>query len=240
MLVRLCLVGLTVLLLGSMSAALAQTSELPSPLRTPQQEAGYAIGLQIGEKLRGDGLDASVIELRALLLGVQDAMESKKPRIAATQVDQALQRVQQVAEQKLNARIQKEGKENRDLGEKFVAKYKKFAGVQTLPSGVLYRVVKEGQGPSPTANDRVKTHYTGKFVNGKVFDSSVERNEPAVFPVNRVIRGWTEALQMMKVGDKWQLVIPPEMAYGKQGTPDGTIPPESTLVFDIELLEIVK
>lgn len=240
MFVRPCLVGLTVLISGWLSAAFAQESQLPSPLRTPQQEAGYAIGLQIGEKLRGDGLNASVIDLRALLLGLQDAMESKQPRITATQVDQALQRVQQVAEQTLNARLQREGDKNRADGAKFIARYKEFPGVQTLPSGVLYRVVKSGKGPSPTENDRVKTHYTGKTVDGKVFDSSVQRNQPAVFPVNGVIRGWTEALQKMKVGDKWQLVIPPELAYGKQGTPDGTIPPEATLVFDIELLEIVK
>ena len=239
MLVRPFLVGLTVLLLGGMSAVQAQPGELPNPLRTPEQEAGYAIGLQIGQGFKNDGLDTNTIDLRALLLGIQDAMQSKEPRIADTQVKKALERMQQIAQQNAVVRIKEEGTRNRTQGQQFIAKYKKFQGVKSLPSGVLYRVVKSGNGPSPKQTDRVKTHYTGKLVDGTVFDSSVERNQPAVFPVNGVIRGWTEALQSMKVGDKWQLVIPPEMAYGKQGSPP-VIPPEATLVFDIELLDIVK
>lgn len=239
MLVRPCLVGLTVLVLGAMSAVRAQPGELPNPLRTPEQEAGYAIGLQIGRGFQNDGIDGNIIELQALLLGIQDAMQSNETRITDAQIQKALQRVQQIAEQKQNARINQQANKNRVQGDQFVAKYKKFKGVQSLPSGVLYRVVKSGKGATPTETDRVKTHYTGKLVDGTVFDSSVKRNEPAVFPVNRVIPGWTEALQEMKVGDKWQLVIPPEMAYGKRGSPP-VIPPDATLVFDIELLDIVK
>ncbi len=238
MLVRPLLVGLTVLWLGSISSAQAQPGQLPNPLRTPEQEAGYAIGLQIGQGLKNDGLTANLIDLKAMLLGIQDAIQSKQPRIAETQVKASLQRIQQIAQQNASVRLKQEGTKNQAQGQQFMAKYKKFKGVKSLPSGVLYRVVKSGSGPSPAATDRVKTHYTGKLVDGKVFDSS-EGGQPAVFPVEGVIRGWTEALQSMKVGDKWQLVIPPELAYGERGSPP-VIPPQATLVFDIELLDIVK
>ena len=108
--------------------------------------------------------------------------------------------------------------------------------MQVLPSGLQYKVLKAGTGPSPKASDTVKTHYHGTFINGKVFDSSVDRGEPIEFPVNGVIKGWTEALQLMKVGDKWQLVIPSDLAYGPDG--QGPIPPHSVLVFEVELLGI--
>ena len=111
-------------------------------------------------------------------------------------------------------------------------------GVKVLPSGLQYKVLKAGDGPSPAATDTVKTHYHGTFINGEVFDSSVERGEPIEFPVNGVIKGWTEALQLMKVGDKWQLFVPSDLAYGPEG--QGPIPPNSVLVFEVELLGVSK
>jgi FKBP-type peptidyl-prolyl cis-trans isomerase FklB len=111
--------------------------------------------------------------------------------------------------------------------------------VTTLPSGLQYKVIKAGTGATPTAADTVRTHYEGRLIDGTIFDSSIKRNEPAEFPVEGVIPGWTEALQKMKVGDKWELVIPSELAYGEAGA-GGAIPPHATLIFDIELLDIVK
>jgi FKBP-type peptidyl-prolyl cis-trans isomerase FklB len=122
---------------------------------------------------------------------------------------------------------------------KFLEENKKAEGVTTLPSGLQYKVLKSGTGATPTADDTVRTHYKGTLIDGTVFDSSYDRGEPAEFPVGGVIKGWTEALQKMKVGDKWQLVIPSELAYGESGA-GGVIPPHATLVFEIELLDIPK
>jgi FKBP-type peptidyl-prolyl cis-trans isomerase len=123
-------------------------------------------------------------------------------------------------------------------GPTFLAETAKKAGVQKTASGLLYEIVKAGDGPKPKATDMVKVHYRGTLIDGREFDSSYKRNEPAVFPVNRVITGWHEALQLMPVGSKWKLYIPSELAYGKQGAAGGLIPPDSVLLFDVELLSI--
>jgi FKBP-type peptidyl-prolyl cis-trans isomerase FklB len=137
-------------------------------------------------------------------------------------------------------KLQEEKKElNKKAGEEFLRINKERAGVQTLPSGLQFQILKEGKGPRPTAHDQVKVHYTGSLINGKIFDSSVERGEPATFGVTQVIPGWVEALQLMPVGSTWRLFIPSELAYGENGAGD-VIEPNSTLQFDVELLEIVK
>jgi len=153
----------------------------------------------------------------------------------------------QIKPEKANAAIQQffnqvskvEGDKNLKAGEEFLASNKAKAGVVTLPSGLQYEIIKAGSGPKPKAEDQVKCHYHGTLIDGKVFDSSVDRGEPAVFPVNRVIPGWTEALQLMPVGSKWKLFIPASLAYGEQGAGQD-IKPNSTLIFEVELLEIVK
>jgi FKBP-type peptidyl-prolyl cis-trans isomerase FklB len=127
--------------------------------------------------------------------------------------------------------------ENLRIGREFLEENKKKPGVVTLPSGLQYEVLKEGDGPKPKANEKVRCHYHGTLINGKVFDSSVERGQPAVFGVNQVIKGWVEALQLMSVGSKWKLYIPSELAYGSQGA-GSSIEPNSTLIFDVELLGI--
>jgi FKBP-type peptidyl-prolyl cis-trans isomerase FklB len=132
-----------------------------------------------------------------------------------------------------------EGAKNQKAGEEFLAANKSKSGVVTLPSGLQYEIIKVGTGSKPAAEDQVKCHYHGTTIDGKVFDSSVERGEPAVFPVNRVIPGWTEALQLMPVGSKWKLFIPSALAYGEKGA-GADIKPNSTLIFEVELLEIVK
>ena len=153
----------------------------------------------------------------------------------------------QIKPEKANAAIQAffaevskgEGDKNLKAGEEFLAANKTKTGVVTLPSGLQYEIIKVGTGPKPTAEDQVKCHYHGTTIDGKVFDSSVDRKEPATFPVNRVIPGWTEALQLMPVGSKWKLFIPAALAYGERGAGQD-IKPNSTLIFEVELLEIVK
>ena len=137
------------------------------------------------------------------------------------------------------SKAQKQGEVNKQQGAAFLAANKSKPGVKTTASGLQYKVLKAGNGPTPKATDKVRTHYHGTLIDGTVFDSSVQRGEPAEFPVSGVIRGWTEALQLMKVGDKWQLFIPSELAYSARGA-GGVIGPNSTLVFEIELLEILK
>ena len=131
-----------------------------------------------------------------------------------------------------------QGTQNLEEGLKFLAENSKKDGVTTLPSGLQYEVLKEGEGDIPVSTDQVKCHYHGTLISGNVFDSSVERGEPAVFPVNGVIQGWVEALQLMSVGSKWKLFVPSELAYGQQGA-GGAIGPNTTLIFDVELLEII-
>ena len=153
----------------------------------------------------------------------------------------------QIKPEKANAAIQAffakaakgEGEKNQKAGEEFLASNKAKSGVVALPSGLQYEIIKAGTGPKPKPEDQVKCHYTGTTIDGKVFDSSVQRGEPAVFPVNRVIPGWTEALQLMPVGSKWKLFIPAALAYGEKGAGQD-IKPNSTLIFEVELLEIVK
>lgn len=233
---RFCLlVGLFQLAMVQLLAA--QPGELPAQLQTPQQKAGYGIGMSIGNDFARGGLDASTIDLNAVLLGIKDALESKKPRLEQAEVQQAMQQVQQLSKSKVEAKMKQLAEKNRVAGPQFIERYKAVDGVKSLKSGVLYKVLTPGNGPTPKATDFVKTHYRGRLVDGTEFDSSYKRGEPAVFPVNGVIKGWTEALTNMKVGDKWQLVIPPEMAYGAQGSPP-VIGPDSVLVFEIELLGI--
>ena len=229
------LVGLFQLAMVQM--LMAQAAELPAQLQTPQQKAGYGIGMSIGNDFTRGGLDATTIDLDAVLLGIKDALESKKPRLEQADVQQAMQQVQQMARSKVEAKMKQLAEKNRVAGPQFMERYKAVDGVQSLKNGVLYKSLKSGNGPTPKATDSVKTHYRGRLVDGTEFDSSYKRGEPAVFPVNGVIKGWTEALTNMKVGDKWQIVIPSEMAYGANGSPP-VIGPDSVLVFEIELLGI--
>lgn len=216
----------------------AQDAALPTPLDGPQAQASYGIGMQFAKNLVQGGLDGDLLDLQALLLGIQDGTAGQDPKITQEQFRSAMMQVQQLAQQRMQQKMQALAERNKRDGPKFIEMYKGLDGVQELPSGLLYKVVKSGSGPSPKATDQVKTHYRGRLVDKTEFDSSYERGQPAVFPVNGVIAGWTEALQKMKVGDKWQLVIPPELAYGENGSPP-VIGPNAVLIFDIELLEIM-
>ena len=214
----------------------ASTQAVKSPLTTEKQKSGYAIGLKIGAQLAmaKDSLDAN-----ALTLGVLDAIEGKKPRLSEEEIQKAGIAFQKKVLAKQEKETVKILEKNLSEGKTFLEENKKKEGVITLKSGLQYKIIKEGTGATPTKADSVTTHYTGKLLNGQVFDSSVQRGEPATFPVSGVIAGWTEALQLMKSGGKWELYIPAELAYGERGA-GKMIEPGATLIFEIELLDIQK
>ncbi len=199
-----------------------------------QDSISYCIGMAMAQNFKQNGMTDLNTDLMAQ--GLNDALKGQSTRLSMEQMGQVLNAFQQTVR---NAEGQKLSAENRKIGTAFLTENKAKAGVTTTASGLQYSVEKEGTGAKPTATDRVKVHYTGRLLDGKVFDSSVERGEPAEFPVNGVIKGWTEALQLMPVGSKWKLYIPAELAYGDRGA-GGDIKPGSTLVFDVELLDIVK
>jgi FKBP-type peptidyl-prolyl cis-trans isomerase FklB len=204
--------------------------------RTEPQRRGYVIGLDTGRRLRAQGLND--VDLASLVQGIKDALAGSKPALTDEEMQNTIEGIQKVVEEHRADLARQVGKKNKEEGDRFLAANARKEGVKTTKSGLQYKVIKEGTGPTPKATDLVKTHYHGTFIGGEVFDSSVRRGEPAVFPVNRVIPGWTEALQLMKVGSKWQLFVPSDLAYGEEGS--GEIPPNATLIFEVELLGIEK
>jgi FKBP-type peptidyl-prolyl cis-trans isomerase len=205
----------------------AASNAAPGPYKSLKERSSYAIGLNIGRDMKEGDMD---IDIAVLAKGIADSLAAAKPAMSQEQIEQTMAELQ-------NYQFAKLAKKNKQDGADFLAENKKKDGVKTLPSGLQYKVIKQGTGATPTATDTVTTHYRGTFLNGKTFDSSYDRGQPAQFPVNKVIPGWTEALQLMKVGDKWQLFIPSELAYGEKGA-GADIPPNATLIFDIELLDV--
>jgi FKBP-type peptidyl-prolyl cis-trans isomerase FklB len=196
--------------------------------------ASYGLGMNTGRSIKEEGID---IDLEMFFQGVRDAAAGAKPKYSEQQIREALTAFQRDMRTRQETRQQTAGEKNKREGQAFLAANKAKEGVTTLPSGLQYLVIRSGDGTSPKATDTVKVHYEGTLLDGTVFDSSVKRNEPAVFPVRGVIPGWTEALQRMKVGDKWKLFIPAELAYGPRGA-GRAIGPNSVLVFEVELLGI--
>ncbi len=196
---------------------------------------GYSIGYNIANSLKQQGIE---INQELLLKGITDIFSGKKPLLSKQEVQQNLNAFRKERKAKMQKARKRQARKNMAQGEVFLAKNEKKEGVVTLPSGLQYKVVKPGTGDTPKSTDQVTTHYRGTLIDGTEFDSSYARGEPATFPVNGVIAGWTEALQLMKVGAKWQLFIPGDLAYGKRGAAGGKIPPNATLIFDIELLSI--
>lgn len=194
----------------------------------------YGIGINIGRNLRSDGV---ALDVEALIQGLRDGLQGAKPRYSEEQLRAALETLQRDMQARSQQRAQVMGDKNQRDGEAFLAQNKTKPNVVTLPSGLQYEVLKAGTGPSPKATDKVTVHYEGKLLDGTVFDSSIKSGQPATFPVNGVIPGWTEALQRMKVGDKWRIYIPANLAYGARGA-GGVIGPNAVLTFDVELLAI--
>ncbi len=206
------------------------------PLKTAKDRLSYAIGLDIGQRLKSQqlGVDPDVVAK-----GLADGLAGGKPLLSQQEYTAIMKQLQAKMEAQAEAAYQEAANKNQAEGDKFLAENKQKQDVKTTRTGLQYRIVRQGNGATPALNDSVVAHYKGTLLNGQVFDSSYSRGEPATFPVKKVIPGWTEALQMMKVGDKWQLFIPSKLAYGPEGfSPD--IPPNSVLIFDIELLQVKK
>lgn len=205
-------------------------------LTTDKQKVSYMVGMDLGRNLTQiqDELDVAI-----LVQGLQDTLAGRPTKLTEEQANE----VKQGFMQKLQARAVEErtaqAAANRSEGEAFLAENKSKPGVRTTDSGLQYQVITEGRGAKPAATDRVRVHYTGTLLDGTKFDSSVDRGTPAEFALNGVIPGWTEALQLMSVGSKYKLFIPSELAYGENGTP-GPIGPNATLIFEVELLEILE
>jgi FKBP-type peptidyl-prolyl cis-trans isomerase len=199
--------------------------------KADRELVSYSLGLNFGRNLRQNEI---VIDMKGLVAGITDALKGGEPRFSDEQCAPAMERFQQEMTQKAMARV----KATAAKGAAFLAENKAKPGVETTASGLQYRVIQKGKGAMPTAEDSVRCHYRGTFLDGTEFDSSYRRGEPAEFEVTGVIEGWTEALQLMHVGDKWQLFIPSELAYGEVGR-DG-IGPNETLLFELELLDVVK
>lgn len=205
-----------------------------SGLKDQKQKVSYGIGFNLGQNLMRDQLD---LDPQVLAKGIVDAMTKQKPQMSEEEIRATLIAFQQELRQQQEAKMKKAQAENVAKGKKFLETNAKKEGVKTTKSGLQYKVIKSGKGKTPGPKDSVTTHYRGTLIDGKEFDSSYKRNQPATFPVSGVISGWTEALQLMKEGDKWQLFIPSDLAYGERGSgPD--IGPNEVLIFDIELLKV--
>lgn len=206
-------------------------------ISSSQDSISYSIGMFMAQSLKQQGM--TNLNNALLQRGMDDALRGQKTLLTIDQAGDVMNTFQQKQYAIKNAESIKVSAENKKTGNAFLAENKAKPGVVTTASGLQYSVEKEGTGAKPTATDRVKVHYTGRLLDGTVFDSSVERKTPAEFGVNEVIKGWTEALQLMPVGSKWKLYIPSELAYGDRGAGQD-IKPGSTLMFDVELLDIVK
>ncbi|MGB6832109.1 MAG: FKBP-type peptidyl-prolyl cis-trans isomerase [Candidatus Acidiferrum sp.] len=205
-------------------------------LKTQQDKASYAIGLNIGRSMRKDSVD---VEPSILLRGLKDGLADSKPLLTDDEAKAAMTTLQADLRAKHEAKVELEAANSKKVGDEFLAENKTKEGVVTLPSGLQYKVLVEGTGPKPTAADTITCNYKGTLLDNTEFDSSYKRGKPATFPVSGIIKGWTEALQLMPVGSKWQLFIPPDLAYGERGGPaGGPIGPNATLVFEVELMSI--
>jgi FKBP-type peptidyl-prolyl cis-trans isomerase len=208
-------------------AVLAQKKGTP---KTQKEKVSYSLGMNIGKNMKMQGIE---VDQEYLVKGMRDALSNAKAAMSEKDMETAMKAFQQEMQTK---QIYADDKNKKD-GEAFLAANKKKDGVITLASGLQYKVIKMGTGPKPTSLQIVTCNYRGTFIDGKEFDSSTRYGRPAEFPVNGVIKGWTEALQLMPVGSKWELYIPSDLAYGEKGS-QPTIRPNSTLIFEIELLSI--
>ena len=200
------------------------------------EKLSYALGLGIGQQLSQMG--ATDISAEDFAQAIKDVLEGNELKVSHREAQSIVQDYFQKQEQKLQAQRAEAGKAHKEAGEKYLAENAKKDGVITLPSGLQYQVLKEGNGKKPTAKDTVMCHYEGFLIDGTVFDSSVQRGEPATFPLQQVIAGWTEGLQLMQEGAKYRFFIPYRLAYGEGGAGQ-MIPPFATLIFDVELIQVV-
>jgi len=215
-------------------ATAAKTAAAPLTLKTQKEKFSYAVGMKMGQNFKKQSVpvDASIYAR-----GMKDALAGGKTLMTDEEAQTAIQAVQKDMQAKMQEKMKEAADANKKEGEVFLAANKGKEGIVTLPSGLQYKILKEGTGPKPTPTDSVVCNYSGKLLDGKEFDSSYKRGQPATFPVTGVIKGWTEALQLMPVGSKWQLFIPSDLAYGDRGA-GADIGPGATLVFEVELMSI--
>ena len=199
-------------------------------------KVSYALGLGIGQQLAQMGAEG--ISAADFAQAIKDVLEGNELKVSHREAQTIVQDYFQKQEQKLSAQRAEAGKAHKEAGEKYLAENAKKAGVITLPSGLQYQVLKEGNGKKPTAKDTVMCHYEGFLIDGTVFDSSVQRGEPATFPLQQVIAGWTEGLQLMQEGAKYRFFIPYRLGYGEGGA-GASIPPFAALIFDVELIQVM-
>jgi FKBP-type peptidyl-prolyl cis-trans isomerase FklB len=210
--------------------AIAANAKEGLELKSQKEKMSYIIGLDIGKNLQKQAIE---IDPTIVSRGIKDALSGGK----ALMTDEEIRETFTAFQKEMVAKREEIGKKNKKDGEAFLAENKKKEGIKTLPSGLQYKVIKAGSGKKPKVTDTVTTQYRGTLLDGTEFDSSYKRNAPASFPVNGVIRGWTEALQLMEEGAKWQLFVPSSLAYGEQGA-GSAIGPNATLIFEVELLSI--
>ncbi|MEZ4901067.1 MAG: FKBP-type peptidyl-prolyl cis-trans isomerase [Spirosomataceae bacterium] len=253
-------IALTFTVLISSTVVFAQTKKVPTKPTTPAKtttpanksttptvttskmmneldSVAYSIGMNIAQNLKSQGLDKLNVSL--LSKAINDVLKSGKTDLSESEAQMLLGNYFNRLQTQRQAEEAKKYEANKMAGEKFLEENKKKTGVVTLPSGLQYEILKAGEGAKPTINNTVKTHYHGTLPDGTIFDSSVQRGEPAEFPVGGVIQGWVEALQLMPVGSKWKLYVPYNLAYGERAA-GAAIKPYSALIFEVELLEITK
>ena len=203
-------------------------------MKTTKEKVSYCIGLETGRNLKHQFAD---MDVQMLNDGLKDGLSENNPKLAQEEIRSILTALRNQMEQQQRQFIAEMAQENKKQGDNFLAMNKQKEGVVTLPSGLQYKVVKSGSGAKPSLFDNVTIHYKGTFIDGRVFDSSFDRGQPQNFTVNKLIAGWSEALQLMQVGDKWQLFVPSYLAYGEHGF-GPEIGPNTTLIFEVELLGI--
>jgi FKBP-type peptidyl-prolyl cis-trans isomerase FklB len=224
------------LIVGFMVLASPVVAAQKMELKTQKDKASYAIGLDMGSSLKKNEID---VNADALVRGIKDALSGGQKLMTDQEISETIMGLQKELQTKQQSRVKAAADKNKKEGEDFLAENKKKEGVVTLPSGLQYKIIKPGTGKSPKATDSVSVHYKGTLIDGTEFDSSYKRGQAATFPVNGVIAGWTEALQLMKEGATWKLFIPANLAYGERGAPP-TIGPNATLIFEVELVSIAK
>jgi FKBP-type peptidyl-prolyl cis-trans isomerase FklB len=212
----------------------APNAQEPLTLDTQEDKESYAIGMSFGSSLRSQSVD---VDLNILMRGLKDSLAGGKTLLTDEEERAVLTALRAGIQKRKEEKMAQTGDANFKEGQDFMAANKSKGGVVTLPSGLQYKILQAGTGPTPTTGDSVVCNYRGTLINGTEFDSSYKRGQPATFPVSGVIKGWTEALQLMPVGSKWQLFIPADLAYGSRGAGPG-IGPNSTLIFEIELISI--
>ena len=220
--------------LGALFLAGTAYAEGDTVLKTERDRVSYTIGLDIGNNLKSQSID---VDPEVFSKGVKDALTGSKPLLTVSEIQETMTNFKKEMQVKQASRMKEVGEKKKKEGEVFLAKNGKKEGVTTLPSGLQYEVIKEGSGKIPESTDTVSVHYRGILIDGNEFDSSFKRGQPASFQVGGVIKGWTEALQLMKTGAKWKLFIPSDLAYGERGA-GRSIGPNETLIFEVELLAI--